>query len=83
MKIILFMTHNGVNWAWMIAGRTHAQKLGDFNQRKKRKHNTVRNSHDEDSGLKVTSAVTKLQETQGDDKRDDDVNEQAGVDVVW
>jgi len=34
------------------------------------------------SRLKVTSTVPKLQEAQGDDERDDDVDEQASVDVV-
>jgi len=65
-----------------MAGITHTQKLRYLSQRNELKRNTAKFSHGEHSRLKVTSAGPKLQETQGDDKRDDDVDEQASVDVV-
>ena len=65
-----------------MAGTTQTQNLGCHSQQKGTKARCGEVSHGEDSGLKVASAVTELQETQGDNERDDDVNEQAGVDVI-
>ena len=66
----------------MMAGKTVAQKLGCLSQQKELKCDAMQDLHGEDSRLKVTGAGTELQETQGDDKRDDNVNKQAGIDVV-
>ena len=49
---------------------------------KELKRETVKISHCEHSRLKITSAVSELQEAQGDDERDNDMDEQASVDVV-
>ena len=76
------MIHNGVNWAWMIAGRTHAQKLGCLGQRMEAKYDRAQVLHDEDPRLKVTSTVTELQETQRDDERDGDVDEHPCINIV-
>ena len=80
--MLLFIIHNGVNWVLMMAGKTVARKLGCLSQRKELKWDMMQDLHGEDSRLKVTGGGTELQETQGDDERNDNVNKQAGIDVV-
>ena len=67
----------------MIAGRIDTQNL-EYTVTSERNQVLckVKVSHCENSRLEVTSTRSKLQIAQGDNKRNDDVDEQATVNIV-